>query len=81
MSIQSVKFFATPSAAQPRGTVWAPDLMARLTRTGRAVWREVEAIGQARANRELQRMAQLHAHNPELAQALLNATRPASQRG
>jgi len=80
MSIQSAKFLVPPTA-QPRGAVWAPVLLARLTRTGRAMWRELEAIGQARANRELQRMAQQYAHDPEVSRALLNAMRPASPRG
>lgn len=77
MSVQSAKFLVPPRAALPRSADWAPVLLARLTRTGRAVWRELEAIGQARANRELQRMAQQYAHDPQVAQALLNAIRPA----
>ena len=84
MSVQSAKFFATPSAAQPRGAVQAPVLLVWLSRAGRRVWRELEAMGQARANGELRRMAQQYAHDPQVAQALLDAIRPpseSSQRG
>lgn len=79
MSIQSTKLLVPPRAAQPQGAVWAPALLAGLTRTGRAVWRELEAIGQARANRELQRMAQQYAYDPVISQALANAMRNADE--
>jgi len=84
MSVQSVKVHFPSSLAQPRGAVWAQGLSDRLAHAGRVVWRELEATGQARANRELQRMAQLHAHDPKFAQALLSAmhpSSPSSQRG
>ncbi|MDZ7591521.1 MAG: hypothetical protein U5L05_12785 [Rubrivivax sp.] len=81
MSAQSAKISVPSPAVHPQAPAWAPVLLARLARIGRAAWRELEVIGQARANRELQRMAQLHAHDPELAQALLDARRRASQRG
>jgi len=80
MSVHSAHSFFSP-LARPHGAVWSPRLQAWLARTVRAMWRELEAIGQARANRELQRMSQVHAHNPELALALLRAMRPTSQRG
>ena len=79
MSVQSAKFFATPSAAQPRSAVRSPVVLVWLTRAGRWVWRELEAMGQARANGELRRMAQQYAHDPQVAQALLDAIRPPGQ--
>jgi len=56
-------------------------VLAWLARTGRALWRALEAIGQARANGELQRMARLYAHRPEFAAALRNAQRTDGRRG
>ena len=81
MSVQSTRFLVPPPVAQPRGAVWAPALLDWLARTGRAVWRALEAIGRARADGELQRLARLYAHRPVLAQALRDAMRGNSQRG
>ena len=76
MSVQSVKFNFPSSMARARGADWAPVLLGWLARTGRSVWPGVEAIGQARANGELARLARQYSHNPELAQAFRNAMRP-----
>ena len=81
MSVQSARFLVPPLVAEPRGAVWAPAVLAWLARTGRALWRALEAIGQARANGELQRMARLYAHRPEFAAALRNAQRTDGRRG
>lgn len=81
MSVQSAKFLVPPSMTQPRGAVGVPAVPDWLARSGRAVWRALEEVGQARANAELQRLARLHAHRPEFAQMLRDAMRPDSQRG
>lgn len=79
MSVQSIKVMVPPPAARPRD--WAPALLAGLARIGRAVWQGLEAAGQARANSELERLAQQHAHNPQLAQSLRDAMRRDSRHG
>jgi hypothetical protein len=81
MSTSFTQRLVSPPVAQPRGAVRAPALLASLARIGRAVWRELEVVGQARANSELQRLARLHAHRPEFAAALRGATRPDRRRG
>ncbi len=80
MSVQSVKVHFPSSLAQPRGAAWSQGLSDRLAHAGRVVWRELEATGRARAQRELQRLAQLHADRPEFAQALRDAIRADSPR-
>ena len=75
MSVQSIKVMVPPPVARPRGVDWAPALLAGLSRMGRAVWQEIEAIGQARANGELERLARQHSHNPQVAQLLRAAIR------
>lgn len=81
MSMPFTQLLVSPPVARPRGAVWAPAVLASLSRTGRAVWRVLEEVGQARANSELQRLARLHAHRPEFAAALRGAMRPDRRRG
>lgn len=75
MSAHSVKFFVSSPVARPQGAAWTQGVSDWLAHAGRVVWRECEAAGRARARRELQRMAQLHADRPEFAQALRDAAR------
>lgn len=81
MSTSFTQRLVSPPVAQPRAAERAPALLAALAHTGRAVWRALEEVGQARANSELQRLARLHAHRPEFAAALRGAMRPARRRG
>lgn len=76
MSAQIAKVFAPPQVAMPRGASWAVALVDALAGLGRATWRGLEAVGQARAQSELRRLAVMYAHRPELARSL----REASQR-
>jgi len=72
-SIQFAKVLVTPPMAVPRGAEWASALASKLVQAGRTVWRGLEKVGQARANRELQRLAVQYAHRPEFALALRDA--------
>ena len=81
MSVQSIKAMVPPPVARPRGVDWAPDLRAGLSRFGRAVWQGLEAIGQARANGELERLARQYAHDPQVTQLLRSAMRRDSRHG
>lgn len=75
MSVQSVKISFPSPMARPRSADRSPVLRAWLARIGRSVWQGFEAIGQARANSELERLARQHAHSPELAQSFRDAMR------
>jgi hypothetical protein len=44
-----------------------------MVQIGHALWRGLEMVGQARANRELHRLAVQYAHQPEIAQTLRDA--------
>jgi len=59
---------AHPDLAQVEAAV-----AARLKSFFLAVWREMESIGNARAEGELQRLAVRYSFNPELARAIRNA--------
>jgi len=48
-------------------------VVARLKSFFLAVWREMESIGEARAEGELQRLAVQYSFNPEMAQAFRSA--------
>jgi hypothetical protein len=73
MSMQFAKVLVPPPVVLPRGAAWTGALLARLDRAGRSAWRVLEEVGQARANRELQRLAVRYAHQPAFAQALRDA--------
>ena len=69
-TIQFAKVLVPPPVATPRGAEWASTLMAAMARFGRRVWRALESIGQARAQRELRGLADRYADRPELAAIL-----------
>jgi hypothetical protein len=83
MSIELANVFVPPPVAVPRFAQWLARAMpllregaCRASHVGHKVWSALEAYGQARANRELQRLAAQHRFHPELAQALRGAMRP-----
>jgi hypothetical protein len=73
MSVQFAKVFVPPPVAVPRGAEWASALADQVARIAHAVWRGLEAAGQARADRELQRLTVQCAHRPEFARTLRDA--------
>lgn len=73
MSVQFAKVLVTRPIAAPRGAEWASALATSVVQIGHALWRGLEMVGQARANRELQRLAVQYAHQPEIAQTLRDA--------
>jgi hypothetical protein len=73
MSTHVSKVFVPASVSMHHGASLPSELFASLKRAGRAVWREFEAIGNARAEPELARLAVRYAHEPELAQAFRDA--------
>jgi len=75
MTGQIVKVLVPPPVAIPRGAEWAASLVCGLARLGRSLWRELEKVGQARAERELQRLAR----QPEFARMLRDAMHPAAK--
>ena len=72
MPVQLIKVFAPLPIATPRGAEWASGMAIRLAEIGSKVRAAIERAGHARAQRELDRLALRHAHNPALAQALLD---------
>jgi hypothetical protein len=74
MSHTSVNALMPPAAPRIRAFA-APSLPGALARFGRALWRQAEALGQARAQSELRRLAMVYAHQPEFARRLLEAAR------
>jgi len=73
MSVPTAKVLVPPPTPTPRGAEWASALAAALDRIGRSVWRGLEAAGNARADRELKRLAVQYAHRPELTQTFRDA--------
>lgn len=71
--MQFVKVLVPPPVAMPRGAQWASEMADSLAQVGHQMWRELESFGQARAQRELQRLSDRSAHNPELARSLRDA--------
>lgn len=81
MSASTTKVLVPPPVAVPRGAVWASASFAALSRIGQAMWRGLQAAGQARARRELLRLADLHADQPEFARQLREAAHRAAMHG
>jgi hypothetical protein len=73
MSGQFAKFLVPPPVAAPRGAEWASAAADKLARFAHAVWRGLEAAAQARADRELRRLASQYAHQPEFAKTMRDA--------
>ncbi len=78
MSIQIAKVLVPPPVAIPRGAEWASELAATLARVGQQIWRALEAIGRARAQRALRGLAGRHPDRPEFAMALREAMNQAA---
>lgn len=70
-----------PPAMPRTGTAAAQVLPNVLARLGRALWRQMEAVGRARAQRELLSLATLYAHQPDIARRLREAARWQAQAG
>ncbi len=70
MSAQFAKVLVPPPVAMPRGAEWVSEMASRLAHIGQEVWRALELVGQARAQRELNRLSERFAHEPELARSL-----------
>jgi hypothetical protein len=73
MSVQFAKVLVPPPVAVSRGAERASAVADKLARFAQAVWRRLEAAGQARADRELRRLASQYAHQPEFARTLRDA--------
>ena len=69
MSSTVVNSLVPPVAPLARAAT-ASMLRDRLIGLGRAIWRALGASSQARARRELLRLAALYAHQPEMARQL-----------
>jgi len=80
MSTQLSKALVPSPLALQRGAEWVPELVTRLSLIGQNLWASLQAIGEARAQRELDRLAVRYAHHPELARALRDAAIPRSNR-
>ncbi len=70
---QTVQFMVPPPVAAPRGAVWASRLIEMLLHLGNRAWCAMEAVGQARARRELLLLAERHADRPDFARQLREA--------
>ena len=80
-TIRFAKVHVPPPVATPRGAEWASALASAMARLGHRVWRALERVGQARAQRELRGLAERYADRPELAATLRDAmNRAAMQR-
>ena len=80
-TIRIAKVHVPPPVATPRGAEWASALLSAAARLGRRVWRALERVGQARAERELRGLAERHTDRPEFAAALRDSmNRAAMQR-
>ncbi len=80
-TIRFAKVHVPPPVAVPRGAEWASALVSALARLGHSVWRGLERVGQARAQRELNGLAERYADRPALAANLRDAmNRAAMQR-
>jgi hypothetical protein len=73
MSTHIAKVMVPPPVATPRGAAWAALLSQTLLRFGNKVWHAMEAAGQARAKRELLRLAERHADRPDFARQMREA--------
>lgn len=73
MSAQIARVMVPHPVAVPRGAAWASTAIDALLRLGNATWRELEAVGQARARRDSLRLARLHADRPDFARLLRDA--------
>lgn len=73
MPNQLTHVLVPPSVGEPRGAAWAAEIAVRLSRVGRKAWLALEAVGRARARRELRDLAERHAHKPEFARSLRDA--------
>ncbi len=70
MSMQLASVIVPRPIATPRGAEWLSELAISLTQVGRKVWAALEATGEGRAQRELDRLAVRDADDTELARAL-----------
>ena len=70
MSMQLASVIVPRPIATPRGAEWLSELAISLTQVGRKVRAALEATGEGRAQRELDRLAVRDADDTELARAL-----------
>ena len=70
MSMQFASVIVPRPIATPRGAEWMSELAVSLAQMGRKVLAALEAAGEARAQRELRRLADRDANDTELARAL-----------
>jgi len=61
MSTQFAKVLVPAPVAVPRGAEWASELVTELQLLGHNVWGSLVAVEEARAQRELERLAVRHA--------------------
>jgi len=70
MSMQLASVIVPRPIATPRGAEWLPELAISLAQAGRMVWAALVSVEEARAQRELDRLAVRNADDTELARAL-----------
>ena len=70
MSMQFASVIVPRPIATPRGAEWMSELAVSLAQMGRKVLAALEAAREARAQRELRRLADRDANDTELARAL-----------
>jgi len=70
MSMQFASVIVPRPIATPRGAEWMSELAVSLVQMGRKVLPALEAAREARAQRELRRLADRDANDTELARAL-----------
>jgi hypothetical protein len=73
MPSQAAQVMVPPPVATPRGAAWASRLFEMLLHLGNRTWQVMEAVGQARARRELLSLAERHADQPDFARQLREA--------
>ncbi len=61
MSTQFAKVLVPSPVAMPRGAEWVSELVTELPLLGRELWASLVAVEEARAQRELERLAVRHA--------------------
>ena len=70
MSMQLASVIVPRPIATPRGAEWLSELAISLAQAGRMVWAALVSVEEARAQRELDRLAVRNADDTELARAL-----------
>ena len=70
MSMQLASVIVPRPITTPRGAEWLSELAISLAQAGRMVWAGLVSVEEARAQRELERLAVRNADDTELARAL-----------